>query len=217
MLFVRNPRLDQDVRWSLLKLADLTFRAVEEAVPRLAIRLAVPAPAPTPDAPTKKVKLSLNLGGLGSSSGECGSLIPTWPFINASRSAVSGRFCGTPISTRFTQIITSGTRYTFHDHQACAQAAKIASGSSSSSSSCPHAEADEAGSFMGEKWSGLRREEGDRFIAETPSALRVSQMVYAACRSSPPQRTEVCMSRVRFAFAHTVSAILMSSNIRWTF
>ena len=63
--------MDQDVRWSLLKLADLTFRAVEEAVPRLAIRLAVPAPAPTPDAPAKKVKLSLNLGGLSGSSGEC--------------------------------------------------------------------------------------------------------------------------------------------------
>jgi hypothetical protein len=106
MLFARNPRLEQDIRWSLLKLADLTFRAVEEAVPRLAIRLAVPMPAPTPEAPAKKVKLSLNLGGLGSSSGECESFALTGPaHMSLLYSSVSSRFCSNPISTRGTQSI----------------------------------------------------------------------------------------------------------------
>src|SRR5882757_10683163 len=101
-----NPRLDQDVRWSLLKLATLAFRVVEGAVPRLAIRLAVPTPAPPPEAPTKKVKLSLNLGGLGSSSSECELFaLQQGSFINLYSPITSGRFCGHPICCRFTQSI----------------------------------------------------------------------------------------------------------------
>jgi len=160
MLLARNPRLDQDIRWSLLKLADLTFRAVEEAVPRLAIRLAVPMPAPTPEAPAKKVKLSLNLGGLGSSSGECESFALTGPFIYLYSSAVSGRLCSNSISTRDTQGIICRTRPTFRGPQACVQAAQIASRSCPCPCSCSHAETVEASSFVGSKRSGLRREEG---------------------------------------------------------
>lgn len=155
MLFARNPRLDQEVRWSLLKLADLTFRAVEEAVPRLAIRLAVPTPAPPPEAPAKKVKLSLNLGGLNSSSGECESFVLTGPFICLC-SSVSGRFCSNPISTRVTQGIICRTRLIFRGPQACAQAAQIASCSSTSTGTCSHPETDEASSFVGEERSCLR-------------------------------------------------------------
>ncbi|CAG8708280.1 10711_t:CDS:2, partial [Acaulospora colombiana] len=61
-----NPGLDHEVRWSLLKLADLAFRAIDEPVPKLTIHL--PAqPTPVEPQPSKKLKLSLSLGGINSS------------------------------------------------------------------------------------------------------------------------------------------------------
>ncbi|KAG8853464.1 hypothetical protein FRB91_004856 [Serendipita sp. 411] len=60
MPMMLNSSLDHEVRWSLLKLADLCFRAVEEPLPKVTIHIPVATPI---EAPSKKLKLSLSIGG----------------------------------------------------------------------------------------------------------------------------------------------------------
>ncbi|KAG8818496.1 hypothetical protein FRC17_010811 [Serendipita sp. 399] len=65
MPMMLNHSLDHEVRWSLLKLADLCFRAVEEPLPKMTITL----PPPTPvEPPSKKLKLNLSIGGTNPSA-----------------------------------------------------------------------------------------------------------------------------------------------------
>lgn len=67
MVMMLNPSLDHEVRWSMLKLSDLVFRAVEEPLPKLTIHLPPPTPvAVEPPPPSKKLKLSLSIGGISS-------------------------------------------------------------------------------------------------------------------------------------------------------
>lgn len=60
MQMMLNSGLDHEVRWSLLKLADLAFRAVEEPLPKITIH--IPAPqTPAESLPSKKLKLNLGI------------------------------------------------------------------------------------------------------------------------------------------------------------